>query len=592
VQEKRDIQTYRQDIARVYTPWTAVKRLAGYIRPYSRMALLSFALSLLSSGFFVARPYLIKVAVDNHITPGNLKGFDLLMGLFIAFYFLRFLVDYGMNLLTGVLGQKVMHDLRMQVFGHILSMEMSFFDHNQVGRLMTRTTDDVNTLNDLYTSGAVSMINNLTIVAGIVGVMLYMDWRLALVTFSVIPFLVLLAYVFASRIRTLYQIIRKGTARLNAFLQESILGMRVIQLTRRTRWSFRKFIDLSDDLKKAKVTNVFWYGLFFPLMELIGTIGLAVILLSGGYRLAGGAVKIGVLVAFIRLVDMLFWPIRELAENYNVLLSALASSERIFTLLDTDSRVTSPPRPLPLPERRDIVFERVWFAYDEDDWVLRDVSFRVEPGERVAFVGPSGSGKTTIINLLLRFYDVNRGRILIGGRDIREIPLEEIRGLFSHVGQEPFLFNRSVADNIRLDDPGIPDERIHFVLSKMGADSIFTGLEHGLGENVRERGSRLSQGQRQLVSFARALAADREILVLDEATASVDTYTEGLLQKAVPILMEGRTSIVIAHRLSTIRTVDRIHVIARGRIRETGSHADLMALDGLYAKLSRMHFEG
>ncbi len=592
MEERRDIYTYRQDIARTYTPVNAVRRLAGYFLPYRSTAVFTFALSLLSSGLFVARPYLIKIAVDNHITTGNMEGFDFLIGLFLAFYFFRFFVDYGMNLLTGLLGQKVMHDLRMQVFGHILSMEMSFFDHNQVGRLMTRTTDDVNALNELYTSGAVSMINNLTIVAGIIGVMLYMDWKLALFTFSVIPFLVLLAYIFADRIRALYQIIRKGTARLNAFLQESILGMRVIQITRRARWSHRKFTDLSDELKGAKVSNVFWYGLFFPLMELIGALGLAIILVAGGFRLMGGAVQIGVLIAFIRLVDMMFWPIRELAENFNVLLSALASSERIFTLLDTEPRVTSPSKPLPLPKKLDIVFDRVWFAYEGEDWVLRDVSFRVEPGEKVAFVGPSGSGKSTIVNLLLRFYDVNRGRILLGGRDIRDVSLDEIRGIFSHVGQEPFLFNRSVAGNIRLDDDRITDERIHYVLSRMGADSVFSGLENGLDTMARERGSRLSQGQRQLVSFARALAADREILVLDEATSSVDTFTEGLIQKAVPILMEGRTSIVVAHRLSTVRTVDRIHVIARGKIRETGAHNELIALNGLYAKLSRMHFEG
>lgn len=592
MEEKRDIETYRRDAVRAYTPWTAVRRLARYFRPFGGMTILAFVLSLLSSGLFVARPYLIKIAVDDHIAAGNLRGLDVLMVVFIGFYLARFGVEYALNLLTGLLGQKVMHDLRMQVFGHILSMEMRFFDQNQVGRLMTRTTDDVNTLNDLYTTGAVSMINNLSILAGIVGVMFTLDWRLALITLTMVPLLCLLAWIFADRIRILYRIIRKGTARLNAFLQESILGMRVIQLTRRTGWSYGKFSILSDRLKDAKIANVYWYGIFFPMLEFIGIMGLAIILVAGGHKLVAGTIQIGVMIAFIRLVDMFFWPIRELAENFNVLLSALASSERIFTLLDTKATVTDPLEPLPLPAGRDIVFDHVWFAYEGEDWVLRDVSFIVAPGERVAFVGPSGAGKTSIINLLLRFYDVNRGGIFIGGVNVRDMSIDDVRGCFSHVGQDPFLFNRTVADNIRLDNERITDERIQDVLLKMGADGIFTGLEHGFGTVVMERGSRLSQGQRQLVSFARALAADREILVLDEATASVDTYTEGLLQQAVPVLMEGRTSIVIAHRLSTVRTVDRIHVIARGKIRETGNHAELMAMNGLYAKLSRMHFEG
>jgi ATP-binding cassette, subfamily B, multidrug efflux pump len=591
MQNQKNNRGINPDTVIEYTAWTAFKRLAGYIRPYRGMALFALVSSLMSSGLLVARPYLVKIAVDNHITTGNLKGFDLLMIVFLGLYFIKFGVDYILNMVTGILGQKIMHNLRMDVFGHILSMEMSFFDHNQVGRLMTRTTDDVNTLNDLYTTGAVSTFNNISIIIGIIGVMFYMDWKLALITLVVVPLLYFLAAMFANKIRIIYRIIRKGTARLNAFLQENILGMRLIQLMRRTDWSYGKFSLFSDRLMGAKITNVYYYGLFFPLLEFIGMIGLALILIFGGHRIFMGTIQIGVLIAFIRLVDMFFWPIRELAENFNTLLSALASSERIFTLLDTKAKVANPINPASLPLNHEIYFDHVWFAYEGEEWVLRDVTFRVDKGERVAFVGPSGAGKSSIINLLLRFYDVNRGRILVGGRDIRDISLSELRGLFSHVGQDSFLFNRTISENIRLYNNSSSEGHIHQVLSRMGSDHFFESLECGLDTKVMERGSRLSQGQRQLVSFARALAADHEILVLDEATASVDTYTENLLQKAVPVLMEGRTSVVIAHRLSTIRNVDRIHVIARGKIRETGTHSELMKMNGLYAKLSRMHFD-
>ncbi len=579
------------DSIKEYSTTTIIKRLISYFRPYRGMVFLVLLFSLTSSALFVIRPYLIKVAIDTYIIPGDLYGLSRFMIVFIVIYVLRLFIGYISNMLTGLIGQKVMHDLRIKIFGHIMSMEMSFFDHNRVGRLMTRTTDDVATLNELYTSGAVRLINNSGILIGIVIVMFLLDRKLTLVALTVTPLIFFAAHTFAGKIRTIYRNIRRNTARLNAFLQESIQGVRIIKQMMRSVWSNRKFSSYSDDIMKFKIINVYHYGLFFPIMEFIGVICIVLILLYGSQRIYVGTLQLGVMIAFIRLADMFFWPVREMAENFNVMLSAIASSERIFTLLDTEPAIADPVSPATDIKGTEIVFDGVWFAYEGEDWILKDVSFRVAPGESVAFVGPTGAGKTSIINLLLRFYDVNKGRILVGGKDIREVSISKLRELISHVGQDTFLFNRSVYDNISLDGGSMDSKRIKDILSSISADKFIESLENGLDTVVMERGSRLSQGQKQLVSFARAMTADRKILILDEATSNIDTFTDNLIQKAVPVLMKGRTSIVIAHRLSTIRNVDKIHVIARGRIRESGKHEELMKLDGIYAKLCKMYLK-
>jgi len=579
------------DSVREYSFLEIIRRLMSYFMPYRLMVVLALVTSLVSSALFVIQPYLIKIVLDSYIIPGDLEGLWTFILVITGVYFVGIVAEYFMNLITGVLGQKVMHDLRMDIYRHIMSMEMSFFDRNRVGRLMTRTTDDVASLNELYTSGAVSFINNAGVLAGIVVVMFTLDVKLSCAVLTVTPLIYITARTFAEKIRIIYRDIRKSTARLNAFLQENIQGIRLIKQMMRSVWSLAKFTGYSEDLNRNKIQNVFYYGVFFPLMEFIGVVAVVIILVYGGGRIHEGTLKLGVMVAFLRLTDMFFWPVREMAENFNIMMSAMASSERIFTLLDNEPSVTSPQSPVTTIDNTEIVFEHVWFAYEGEDWVLRDVSFKVQSGQRIAIVGPTGAGKTSIVNLLLRFYDIDRGRIIVGGRDIREMSLETLRGLFGHVGQDPFLFNRTVYENITLDGNEADHGFINDIMKRIGAGQFVQSLENGLDTPVMERGSRLSLGQKQLVSFARAMAANRKILILDEATAHIDTLTESMIQKAIPLLMENRTSIVIAHRLSTIRNVDTILVMARGRIRESGTHEELMKLNGIYATLSRMHLK-
>ncbi|MDQ3207934.1 MAG: ABC transporter ATP-binding protein/permease, partial [Gemmatimonadota bacterium] len=514
--------------------------------------------------------------------------------LFLAALVLEFLVEYGQTLLTTYLGQRVMYDLRMQIFGHLQRLSISYFDRNPVGRLMTRVTSDVETLNELFSSGVVTVFGDVFTLLAIMAMMLWIDWRLALVTFAVIPLVWLTARIFRRRVRQAFGDIRVRLARLNSFLQERISGMRVVQLFGREADSAAQFAQLNQDHLEAHRRSITIYAVFFPVVELLTAVAMALLLYYGGLRALGGTITVGVLAAFIQLTRRFFQPLQDLSEKFNLLQSAMASSERVFALLDQPVTVLEPVNPMKLAERvrGEVRFEGVWFRYrQEGPWVLRDVSFTASPGQTIALVGHTGAGKTTIVNLLLRFYDPDRGRILIDGVDIRQLSTSDLRSLIGFVQQDLFLFAGDIQHNLTLDAPITP-EAARQAARRVGADRFIERLPAGYDHRLGERGRSLSVGERQLLSFARALALDPTILVLDEATSSVDAQAEGQIQVAIAELMTGRTSLVVAHRLSTILHADEILVLQHGEIRERGSHRELLAQQGLYERLYQLQLSG
>jgi ATP-binding cassette subfamily B protein len=503
-------------------------------------------------------------------------------------------VEYAGTLLTTLVGQRVMYDLRMEIFTRLQRLSIAFFDRNPVGRLMTRVTSDVETLNELFSSGVVTLFGDVFTLLAIMGMMLAIDWRLALVTFSVIPLVWLTAAVFRRRVREAFRDIRLRLARLNAYLQERLTGMRVVQLFGREEASAAWFAELNRDHLAAHLRSITVYAVFFPMVEVLTSIAMALLLWYGGLRVLDGTLTVGVLAAFIQYTRRFFQPLQDLSEKVNLLQSAMASSERVFALLDEPVTVEEPaaPRHLARPVRGEVRFEGVWFRYSpEGPWVLRDISFTASPGRTIALVGHTGAGKTTIVSLLLRFYDPERGRITVDGVDIRELPTAELRSLIGFVQQDLFLFTGDILHNLTLDAPITPaqaGEAAH----RVGADRFIERLPEGYGHRLGERGRNLSVGERQLLSFARALALDPAILVLDEATSSVDAEAEAQIQAAIAELMAGRTSLVVAHRLSTILHSDEILVMHHGEIRERGTHRDLLAAGGLYQRLYQLQLRG
>jgi ATP-binding cassette subfamily B multidrug efflux pump len=489
----------------------------------------------------------------------------------------------------------------MAIYGHLQRLDLRFYDRNPVGRLMTRVTSDVDVLNDLFTSGVVTVFSDVLTLVGIMVMMLVMNWRLALVTFAVLPIIVGISQWFRKNVRDSYRVVRGWIARINAFLQENITGMATVQLFRREALNFQRFDDIDRKHRDANIDSIFYYAVFYPAVEAVSSLAAALIIWYGGMRHLGGALTIGSVVAFLQYSQRFFRPISDMSEKFNILQAAMASSERIFKLLDEPVAIASPAGPAvrPAPAAGHIAFDHVWFTYQppsheaetEVAWVLRDVSFDVKPGERVGIVGATGSGKTTLINLLLRFYDVNRGRITVDGVDVRALDLADLRGLFSLVLQDVHLFSGTIADNIRLGHSAIDDTRVRMAARAVHAEPFIERMPNGFDSAVAERGSTLSMGQKQLLSFARALAFDPRVLILDEATSSVDTETELIIRDALHVLMSGRTTIAIAHRLSTIQDMDKILVLHKGQVREVGTHQELLAQRGIYFKLFELQYQ-
>jgi ATP-binding cassette subfamily B protein len=576
-----------------------MRRLLTYLSPYRRQVGISVSLLTLESLLELAPPFITKMAIDRYLTDGGTlaigeryAGLGKAVLILLAALLAGFVSSYLHGLIMNFVGQRVMFDMRMQMFRRLQRLDVSFFDRNPVGRLMTRLTNDVETLNEMFTAGVVAIFLDVLTLSGIVAVLLYLNWKLALITFTVLPLLYLCAHIFRIKARDSYRKVRVRLASLNTFLQENVTGMSVVQIFNRQPAQFRRFTKLNRDLYDAHIQSVLAYAVFYPGVELLSAVAIALIIAFGGLDVIGGAMTFGSLVAFIQYAQRFYRPISDLSEKYNVLQSAMASSERIFGVLDREPRIVDPSAPKPIPQApSEVRFENVTFAYSAGDTVLHDVSFTVGAGEKVAIVGYTGAGKTTIISLLSRFYDVGSGRILVDGVDIREYALPDLRRHVATVLQDVFLFSGSVAHNIHLGNADIGMDRIREVARYINAERFIERLPNKYDENVGERGSSLSVGERQLLSFARALVYDPKILVLDEATSSVDTETEYLVQDALRKFMANRTSIVIAHRLSTIRYVDRIIVLHKGRVVEEGTHAELIAKSGHYARLYELQFK-
>ena len=587
-----DYSEEEEDLGKVYDR-VLMQRLLAYLKPYWLEVALIVLLMIGYSASEVLLPYLTQIGIDNYIQPGNLQGLETIAIYYVLALVARFIFTYFEEYQMQMVGQKAMYDIRMSLFSHLQRLDVRFFDNNPVGRLMTRVMGDVEVLRELFTSGVITLFGNLLHIFAIMGVMLYFDWKLALITFAVLPIIFAGTTVYQVYSRRAFRDQRKYLAQINAFMNENIVGMTTMQLFARESRSWLQFDERNKQYLGANLRSIFYFSLFSPMIEVSGSLALAVIIWYGGGQILQDTMTIGVLFAFIQYSQRLFWPIRELSEKYTIFQNAMASSERIFDLMDTQPTIVSPTPAKALDGLNgEIEFRNVWLAYNAENYVLRDVSFKIKAGEKVAIVGHTGSGKTSIINLLCRFYEVSKGQILIDGIDLREMELQDLRRAINIVQQNIFLFSGTVEKNINLDDPEISKEDAIAAAKEVHLDRYVQRMADGYATEIREGGAGLSVGQKQLVAFARALASDPDILILDEATSSVDTETELLIQDALARLMANRTSIAIAHRLSTIQNADKIIVMQRGEIREMGTHNELLQQRGIYYRLYQLQYKG
>ncbi len=569
-----------------------LKRMFSYTRPFKKLVAGAVGLIIVASMLQLAAPYLTKQAIDVYIRGDNLDGLYGIVALYFVVLIAIFIVQYGQTYTTQLLGQKLMYNLRSKIFHHLQSLSLSFFDKNPVGRLMTRVTSDVESLNQMFTQGVVAIFGNIFLLAGIISIMLSINVELALWTFTVIPMLFIITAIFKRKVRVAFREIRKWLAQINSYLQENITGMSIVQIFNRQQKNYDKFADINMEHTKAHVRTVFYYAVFYPAIELVSAIALAIVLVRGGLLKVDQATTYGALVAFIQYAQMFFRPISELSDKINILQGAIASAERIFKLLDTPPRITSITNHVKsVPLKGDIQFRDVFFAYEQENYVLKDVSFKIPPGTSVAIVGHTGAGKTTLINLLGRQYEINKGEILIDGKNIKDYELRHLRRTMAVVLQDVFLFSGTIFENVGLGNPDITREMVIEACKKVNAHRFIESLPDKYDTVLNERGSILSMGQRQLLSFARALVVSPQILILDEATSNIDTETEILIQDALDYMMRDRTSIIIAHRLSTIKHVDNILVFHKGYLKEIGSHEELLQKKGLYHQLYRLQYE-